>query len=113
MEDLDIGIDFGTTNSSLARADASGRVHVVPFAAGTGFTDAYRSLLYLEQVKEGNFKTVKSWSGPDGIERYLTAENKGRLIQSLKSFLSSRTPAQYRSLRPPPHSGRSYRAHRA
>ena len=91
MEDLDIGIDFGTTNSSLARADASGRVHVVPFAAGTGFTDAYRSLLYLEQVKEGNFKTVKSWSGPDGIERYLTAENKGRLIQSLKSFLSSRT----------------------
>lgn len=91
MEDLDIGIDFGTTNSSLARADVSGNVHIVPFAAGTGFTDAYRSLLYLEQVKEGNFKTVKSWSGPDGIERYLTAENKGRLIQSLKSFLSSRT----------------------
>jgi hypothetical chaperone protein len=88
---LDIGIDFGTTNSSIARADASGKVEVVQFTAGAGLTDAYRSLLYLEQVTEGNLKTVKSWSGPEGIERYLTASSKGRLIQSLKSFLSSRS----------------------
>ncbi len=50
-------------------------------------TDAYRSLLYLEQAGSG---TIKSWSGPEGIERYLAAEPRGRLIQSLKSFLSSR-----------------------
>jgi len=89
VETLDIGIDFGTTNSSIARADASGEIDVVQFPSADGFTDAYRSLLYLEQVTEGGFKTVKSWSGPEGIEHYLIAANKGRLIQSLKSFLSS------------------------
>ncbi len=58
------------------------------FASG----DAYRSLLYLELVAEGARKTVKSWTGPEGIERYLEAdEARGRLIQSLKSFLTSRT----------------------
>ena len=35
--------------------------------------------------------TLKSWTGPEGIEHYLSADVKGRLIQSLKSFLSSRT----------------------
>ena len=30
---------------------------------------------------------LKSWTGPEGIEHYLSAETKG----SLKSFLSSRT----------------------
>ena len=34
---------------------------------------------------------LKSWTRPEGIEQYLAAETKGRLIQSLKSFLSSRT----------------------
>ena len=53
-------------------------------------TDAYRSLLYLEQIKERGRSTVKSFTGPEGIEQYLAAETKGRLIQSLKSFLSSR-----------------------
>ena len=91
MGTLDLGIDFGTTNSSIARAGATGEVTLVQFPSAAGATDAYRSLLYLEQVTEGNLKTVKSWSGPEGIERYLMAANKGRLIQSLKSFLSSRT----------------------
>jgi hypothetical chaperone protein len=54
-------------------------------------TDSYRSLLYLQQVKEGGAKTLKSWTGPEGIEHYLSADAKGRLIQSLKSFLTSRT----------------------
>jgi hypothetical chaperone protein len=34
---------------------------------------------------------IKTWTGPEGIERYLEAEHKGRLIQSMKSFLSSRS----------------------
>jgi hypothetical chaperone protein len=54
-------------------------------------TDSYRSLLYLQRVKEGGVNTLKSWTGPVGIEHYLSADVKGRLIQSLKTFLSSRT----------------------
>ncbi len=81
-----IGIDFGTTNSSIAFARESGEVELATFPS-----DSYRSLLYLEQTKQAGRETLKSWSGPAGIEHYLEAENKGRLIQSLKSFLSSRT----------------------
>lgn len=91
MSATGIGIDFGTTNSSIARAGSTGEVELVRFANGAGLTDAYRSLLYLEQVRERNLKVVKSWSGPEGIERYLAADTKGRLVQSLKSFLSSRS----------------------
>src|ERR1700730_8971757 len=86
-----IGVDFGTTNSSVARATRSGEVELVRFTHGTELTDVYQSLLYLERVRERNSNVVKSWSGPEGIERYLAADTKGRLIQSLKSFLSSRS----------------------
>src|SRR6202789_438419 len=86
-----IGIDFGTTNSSIAWCDRSGQVQLASFPYFGGVTDAYRSLLYLEQVKESGVSSLKSWTGPEGIEHYLSADVKGRLIQSLKSFLSSRT----------------------
>jgi hypothetical chaperone protein len=85
-----IGIDFGTTNSSIACADGSSEVQLATFPYLGGLTDAYRSLLYLQRVKEGGVNTLKSWTGPEAIEQYLSADVKGRLIQSLKSFLSSR-----------------------
>jgi hypothetical chaperone protein len=86
-----IGIDFGTTNSSIAYADRSGEVQLAKFPYLGSLTDAYRSLLYLERVKERGVNTLKSWTGPAAIEQYLSADVKGRLIQSLKSFLSSRS----------------------
>jgi hypothetical chaperone protein len=86
-----IGIDFGTTNSAMARADASGSTEVARFTHAGGLVDVYRSILYFEHHQLlGSAKTV-SWTGPAAIEHYLAAEDKGRLIQSLKSFLSSRT----------------------
>jgi len=86
-----IGIDFGTTNSSIAFAGRSEEVQLAKFPYLGSLTDAYRSLLYLQQVKEGGVSALKSWTGPEGIEHYLSADVKSRLIQSLKSFLSSRT----------------------
>ena len=91
MNSLSIGIDFGTTNSSVACALASGEVELVRFPYTGGLTDTYRSLLYLEQLTERGIASVKCWTGPAAIEAYLGAETKGRLIQSLKSFLTSRT----------------------
>ena len=88
---LAIGVDFGTTNSSIARAGASGEIELARFSAAGGMTDAYRSLLYLEQLRDRGAIRIKSWSGPAAIEEYLSAETKGRLVQSLKSFLSSRS----------------------
>jgi len=91
MSTLAIGIDFGTTNSSVARATGPGEIDLARFPYTGGSTDAYRSLLYLEQVKDRGVNRIKSWSGPAAIEEYLSAETKGRLVQSLKSFLSSRS----------------------
>jgi hypothetical chaperone protein len=83
-------LDFGTTNSSIAVATGKGEVHVARFVARGGATESFRSLLYLERLREAHRTTIKSWAGPEGIAQYLQAEDKGRLIQSLKSFLASR-----------------------
>ncbi len=78
-----IGLDFGTTNSSIAIARNEGAPEAVRFRAAAGETDTYRSVLYFERHSATS-------SGPSAIERYLAADEKGRLIQSLKSFLASR-----------------------
>jgi hypothetical chaperone protein len=78
-----IGIDFGTTNSSIAVARDGHTVETVQFQTETGTTETYRSVIYFEPKKPGV-------SGPKAIEQYLAADEKGRLIQSLKSFLASR-----------------------
>jgi hypothetical chaperone protein len=86
-----IGIDFGTTNSSIAFARGDGAVELVSFPAARGLTESFRSVLYLEQHKHAGRSQIKSFTGPAAIEHYLDAEHKGRLIQSLKSYLTSRT----------------------
>ncbi len=91
MKPVGIGLDFGTTNTSIALADANGVVQLARFAAADGFTEAFRSLLYLERQRAAGRTATRSWTGPQAIEKYLEAEDKGRLIQSLKSFLTSRT----------------------
>ncbi len=78
-----IGIDFGTTNSSVARA-YQGQVELLPFANAS---PSSRSILYLEKAPRG----ILSSTGPAAIARYLAAhaegQPSGRLIQSLKSYL--------------------------
>ncbi len=69
-----IGIDFGTTNSSIARVNDKGEVRLAHFPYMGEMTASYRSLLYLEQMKERGVNTLKSWSGPEGIEHYLSAD---------------------------------------
>jgi hypothetical chaperone protein len=86
-----IGIDFGTTNSSVALALPNGHVELVSFPTAQSSTQSFRSVLYLEQLKQAGRKGIKSFTGPAGIEHYLAADPKGRLIQSLKSYLPSRT----------------------
>ena len=78
-----IGLDFGTTNSSIAIARDGGAPDAVRFRTAAGETDTYRSVLYFERHSA-------TLSGPSAIEGYLAADEKGRLIQSLKSFLASR-----------------------
>jgi hypothetical chaperone protein len=86
-----IGIDFGTTNSSIALARANDAVELVSFPTAGGTTESFRSVLYLEQLKHAGRTQIKGFTGPAALEHYLRVEHKGRLIQSLKSYLTSRT----------------------
>jgi hypothetical chaperone protein len=84
-----VGIDFGTTNSSIARV-AAGAVELVRFGRQGSGTVSSRSILFLEKSRKG----ILSSSGPEAVARYLAAHHEGdhpgRLIQSLKSYLSVR-----------------------
>ncbi|HKR26632.1 MAG TPA: Hsp70 family protein [Acidobacteriaceae bacterium] len=86
------GIDFGTTNSAVAMFEPGKKVRLARFWFRAEEIPACRSVLYFEQSKSASGqRRVHGYSGPQAIERYLDADEKGRLIQSLKSHLSSRS----------------------
>jgi hypothetical chaperone protein len=86
-----VGIDFGTTNSSIALALPDSQVHFATFNSAGALTPSFRSVIYFELLASASgVKRTHTLSGPAAIERYLEADEKGRLIQSLKSHLSSR-----------------------
>ncbi len=85
-----VGIDFGTTNSAIAVANSDASIEMARFPLNDQLTENFRSVLYFEQVREGLRKHVSALAGPEAIMRYLESEQKGRLIQSLKSYLASR-----------------------
>jgi hypothetical chaperone protein len=89
-----IGIDFGTTNSSIAIKNGAGAPDLVTFPTARGLTESFRSVLFLQQLKHAGRTQLKSFTGPQAIEHYLDPDHgheQGRLIQSLKSYLPSRT----------------------
>jgi hypothetical chaperone protein len=84
------GIDFGTTNSSVALVTGDAKMELASFTFLGSETLSSRSVLYFEQLKApGGMKRTHGLSGPAAIERYLDSDEKGRLIQSLKSHLTS------------------------
>ena len=86
-----IGIDFGTTNSAVAIADANGHVHTQRFEFQDTELETFRSILYFAAGEKGSGKRMLSYAGPEAIYQYLHADHGGRLIQSIKSYLSNRT----------------------
>ena len=89
---VSFGIDFGTTNSAVAMLQPGGELQLARFSFRGQETPSCRSVLYFEQSKTANGqRRVHGYSGSEAIERYLDSEEEGRLIQSLKSHLSSRS----------------------
>jgi hypothetical chaperone protein len=86
-----IGLDFGTTNSAIACATEDGNVELAKFQGDNGFSTTCRSVLYFnEKNKEIDGTPIVS-VGHEAIRDYLESETAGRLIQSTKSYLTSRT----------------------
>jgi hypothetical chaperone protein len=84
-----VGLDFGTTNSAVAMVVDS-RPVLGSFETSQGLTHTFPSILYFERQRAASATRLTSSAGPAAIDRYLNAEDKGRLIQSLKAFLGDR-----------------------
>lgn len=86
-----VGLDFGTTNSAIGVTGDDGKVTLARFEHKAGFADTFRSILYFHpDARDKNGRPVPS-AGPRAIDHYLHAEGRGRLIQSLKSYLADRS----------------------
>jgi hypothetical chaperone protein len=83
-----VGIDFGTTNSSIAVVGDDRQPRLARFSLHEEATSTFRSILYFE--RDEDTRRVLAFAGPRAIERYLDADEPGRLIQSIKSFLAVR-----------------------
>lgn len=84
-----VGLDFGTTNSAIAALVGS-QPTLAEFPSAAGATHTFPSVLYFERRKEGTVTRLTSAAGPKALQHYLEAEEKGRLIQSLKAYLADR-----------------------
>src|ERR1043166_2769682 len=84
-----IGLDFGTTNSAIGIQRPSGEVSLAQFHDGEYLASTFKSILYFNPVKKGERNSLPPATGPDAIAQYFEAEVKGRLIQSIKSYLPS------------------------
>ena len=84
-----IGIDFGTTNSAVAMADEFGHVKTARYPSGDTESETFRSILFFAPPQKGMRRDLSAYAGPDAIEQYLNAEDGGRLIQSIKSYLAN------------------------
>ena len=84
-----IGLDFGTTNSAIAVATTDGTARLATFSSDGQPTAMFRSVLYFDPENLEPTGKPRAVGGPEAIARYLQAETKGRLIQSMKSHLGS------------------------
>src|SRR5215510_10475333 len=84
-----IGLDFGTTNSAIAVADAGKEATLASFGAGGDTTTSFRSILYFPLKDRSAPVKAETKAGPEAISSYLEADTKGRLILSIKSYLAS------------------------
>ena len=87
-----IGVDFGTTNSVVALAFASGHVESLHWPSAFGATDTFRTALMF--WREG--RKIAHAAGPEAIARAIAQEGEQRFIQSIKTHLASRLFAETR-----------------
>ncbi|MFM9935246.1 MAG: Hsp70 family protein [Novosphingobium sp.] len=85
-----VGIDFGTTNSVVARTAGDGAARLVDFAAPAGTSAVFRSALCFWQddaVRGG----LEHEAGPWAIAEFLGFPQGSRFLQSFKSVAASTT----------------------
>jgi len=85
-----VGIDFGTTNSVIARAGDGGDAALATFAAPDGPTSVFRSALCFWQDDDVRGALAHE-AGPWAVAEFLEYPQGSRFIQSFKSVAASAT----------------------
>jgi hypothetical chaperone protein len=83
-----IGIDFGTTNSVVARANGDGTADLVRFAAPDGPASVFRSALCFWQDEDAHGGLAHA-AGPWAIAEFLEFPQGSRFLQSFKSVAAN------------------------
>ena len=86
-----VGMDFGTTNSAVAIACQDGAADVVRFATATGPAPTLRSVLAFDKGHRDSHRHIRPLVGHEAIDAYLHGDGECRLLQSFKSYLTSRS----------------------
>ena len=83
---IQVGIDFGTTNSVIALLGSDGVAHSAKFATG----DVFRTVLCFWAEESQAKNTLHHAAGPAAIVAYLDDPLDSRLIMSMKSYVAQR-----------------------
>lgn len=91
-----IGIDFGTTNSTVAVADAQGRVRSLTWPSATGPTDLFRTALTFWSEGRMPRAVLRHVGGPAALERARQPDGHHRFVQSIKTYVATASFAETR-----------------
>src|SRR5262245_47960261 len=91
MRPVSIGIDFGTSNTVLAVVDEQRRASIMSIASRAGSAQVLPSLLCFRPDDTNPRGQPISSAGTDAIADYIARTGPARLIQSMKSFLGSKS----------------------
>lgn len=84
-----VGIDFGTSSSALALADAEGRVRFAQLSTLGVLGPSWRTLLFFEPDDQEVQRPIQYTAGGEAIAAYLECMGDGRLMQSFKTHLTT------------------------
>ena len=88
---LSVGVDFGTSNTVIAVVDDERRSSVMKVASRDGGAAFLPSILCFRPDERNPRERPLSSAGMDAIADYLARTGPARLMQSMKSFLGSRS----------------------
>jgi len=91
MHPISIGVDFGTSNTVIAMAGADQSAAVLKVDSRTGRAAALPSILCFQPSQPDARQRPTSSAGTDAIADYIARTGPARLVQSMKSFLGSRS----------------------
>jgi hypothetical chaperone protein len=87
-----VGIDFGTTNSAVSLVGADGIAQPVDLSRPDSgkAAETLRSVLAFDRARRDGARRLQPWIGQEAIDAYLDGDGESRLLQSFKSYLTSR-----------------------